>query len=962
MKSPSSIPLATYRLQLNRDFTFVQATAIVPYLSAIGISHCYVSPILKARAGSMHGYDIVDHNSLNPEIGSPEEFDRFVATLHEHGMGLILDIVPNHMGVMGNDNAWWLDVLENGESSVYASFFDIDWNPIKAELHGKVLIPVLHDHYGVDLESGELKLVFRVDRGEFDVSYRGHRFPVDPREYPRILKHCTDTLAAADRSEQNPDSLEFQSLITAFSHLPARYEVSADRIAERNRDKEIHKHRLVELCSRSPEIVACIQQAIDRINGTAADPASFEELHELIKAQAFRLANWRVASDDVNYRRFFDTNDLAGICVENEAVFQATHRLVLGLMAEGKVDGLRIDHPDGLYNPAQYFERLNSSISEATKSAESGSRYVVIEKILSGAERLPAEWPVCGTTGYDFANLLNGVFVDSAAAVSLDRVYRNFIDDEIDLDDLAYDCRMLVMRFALASELSVLASQLSRIALSKRRTCDFTLNSLRDALAEVVACFPVYRTYVSPSGISDKDVRYIRSAIASAKWRSPAADTSIFDFISNVLLTAIAEGQDTAYKNAVTTFAMKFQQFTGPVMAKGLEDTAFYRYNRLVSLNDVGSDLHQFGTTTPEFHLANQERLHRWPHTMLASSTHDSKRSEDVRARINVLSEIPGLWRLRVREWRRFNREHKRLVNGRPAPSPNDEYLLYQTLAGAWPSSPLDDTNRWKMFAERMENYMLKAIREAKRNTSWINRNAEYENAVLSFVRALLTQGAQNRFLNDFLPFQRRVARIGLWNGLAQTLLKLTCPGVPDIYQGNEVWDFSLVDPDNRRPVEYLRHRQMFESIRELGRDPGKLSAGGLLKDPEDGRIKLYLIWRTLCLRQQQADLFREGEYLPLAVEGVKANHVLAFIRKTESASVLVVVPRLVAGLLQDTDVAPIGPQIWGDTRVLLSSRPERYRNTFTGESVSLQKSNGGAHLPVSEVLKDFPVALCSLG
>jgi (1->4)-alpha-D-glucan 1-alpha-D-glucosylmutase len=347
---------------------------------------------------------------------------------------------------------------------------------------------------------------------------------------------------------------------------------------------------------------------------------------------------------------------------------------------------------------------------------------------------------------------------------------------------------------------------------------------------------------------------------------------------------------------------------------------------------------------------------------MLASSTHDSKRSEDVRARINVLSEIPGLWRLRVREWRRFNRDHKRLVNGRPAPSPNDEYLLYQTLAGAWPSSPLDHTDNWKMFGERIENYMLKAIREAKQNTSWINRNAEYENAVLLFVRALLTQGAQNRFLNDFLPFQHRVARIGLWNGLAQTLLKLTCPGVPDIYQGNEVWDFSLVDPDNRRPVEYLRHRQMFESIRELGRDPGKLSAGGLLEDPKDGRIKLYLIWRTLCLRQQQADLFREGEYLPLAVEGAKANHVVAFIRKAESASVLVVVPRLVAGLLQDTVVAPIGPQIWGDTRVLLPSCPEKYRNTFTGESVSLQKSNGDGHLPVSEVLKDFPVALCSLG
>ncbi len=961
MKSLSSIPLATYRLQLNRDFTFAQATAIVPYLAALGISHCYVSPVLKARAGSMHGYDIVDHNSFNPEIGSPEEFDRFVATLHEHGMGLILDIVPNHMGVMGNDNAWWLDVLENGESSVYAKFFDIDWHPIKAELHGKVLIPVLHDHYGVVLESGELKLVFRVDRGEFDVSYRGHRFPVDPREYPRILKHCTDTLAA-DLGEQNPDLLEFQSLITAFSHLPARHEISADRIAERNRDKEIHKHRLAELCSRSPEIVSRIYEAVDLINGTAADPASFEELHELIKAQVFRLANWRVASDDVNYRRFFDTNDLAGICVENEAVFQATHRLVLSLMAEGKVDGLRIDHPDGLYNPAQYFERLHSSIAEATKNAESGSRYVVIEKILSGAEQLPTEWPVCGTTGYDFANLVNGVFVDPAAAVSLDRVYRNFIDDEIDLDDLAYDCRMLVMRFALASELSVLASQISRIALSKRRTCDFTLNSLRDALAEVVACFPVYRTYVSSSGVSDKDVRYIRGAIASAKWRSPAADTSIFDFISNVLLTTIAEGQDTAYRNAVTAFAMKFQQFAGPVMAKGLEDTAFYRYNRLVSLIDVGSDLHQFGTTTSELHVANQERLRSWPHTMLASSTHDSKRSEDVRARINVLSEIPGLWRLRVREWRRFNRNHKHLVNGRPAPTPNDEHLVYQTLVGAWSSSPLDDTDSWKMFGERMENYMLKAIREAKQNTSWINRNVEYENAVLSFVRALLTPGAQNRFLNDFLPFHRRVARIGLWNSLAQTLLKLTCPGVPDIYQGNEVWDFSLVDPDNRRPVDYLRRRQMFESIRELGRDPGKLSLGELLEDPEDGRIKLYLIWRTLCLRRQHADLFQQGEYLPLAVEGEKADHVVAFIRKTESASVLVVVPRLVAGLLQDREVAPVGPQIWGDTHLVLPHWADKCWNAFTGELVSLQRSNGGAHLSVSEILKDFPVALCSTG
>jgi (1->4)-alpha-D-glucan 1-alpha-D-glucosylmutase len=600
MKSRSHIPIATYRLQLNRDFTFTQATEIVPYLSALGISHCYISPCFKARPGSMHGYDIVDHNSFNSEIGSAEDFDRFVAALHERGMGLILDIVPNHMGIMGSDNAWWLDVLENGESSTYASFFDIDWQPLKDELHGKVLVPVLHDHYGAVLESGELKLVFHPARGEFDISYRDHRFPVDPKEYPRILQHC-GTGAIEIVGEQNPDILEFQSLTTSFGHLPGRQEISTERIAERNRDKEINKRRLADLCARSPEIAACIFRAVDLVNGDPANPASFEELHELIKAQAFRLANWRVASDDINYRRFFDINDLAGIRMENEKVFEATHHLVLSLVSEGKVDGLRLDHPDGLYDPAQYFERLRRSIETATNPekgigegsrlmpedgsqevSEKISRYVIIEKILTGAERLPAEWPVCGTTGYDFANLVNGVFVDPAAVMRMERIYRNFINAEIDFEDLAYRCRKLIIRVALVSELNMLANQLSRIALAKRRTCDFTLNSLRDALTEVAANLPVYRTYVSSSGVSENDARYIRLAIALAKWRSPAADTSIFDFISEVLVTRIAEGQDPAYQNAVTTFAMKFQQFTSPVMAKGLEDTAFYRYNRLV--------------------------------------------------------------------------------------------------------------------------------------------------------------------------------------------------------------------------------------------------------------------------------------------------------------------------------------------------------------------------------------------
>jgi (1->4)-alpha-D-glucan 1-alpha-D-glucosylmutase len=972
MNQRPHIPRATYRLQLNRDFTFAQAEAIVPYLSTIGISHCYVSPCLKARPGSMHGYDIVDHNSLNPEIGGPEEFDRFVTTLHEHDMGLILDIVPNHMGVMGSDNAWWLDVLENGEASTYAGYFDIDWHPLKEELQGKVLVPILHDHYGAVLESGDLKLVFNSARGEFDIWYHEHRFPIDPKEYPRVLQSCATEVTAV-LGELNPDQLEFQSLITGFGHLPAKQEQNGDRRAERNRDKEIHKRRLAELCARSPQVSACIVRSVNAINGNAADPASFEGLHELIKAQAFRLANWRVAADDINYRRFFDTNDLAGLRMEDETVFQATHRLVLSLVAEGKVDGLRVDHPDGLYDPAQYFERLHRSILSATVNSEASptqaSPYVVIEKILTGSERLPAEWAASGTTGYDFSNLVNGLFVDPAAAMRLERIYRNFINDEIDLADLAYRCRRLMIRVALASELNVLANRLIHIALSKRRTCDFTLNSLRDALTEVVASFPVYRTYLTPAGISENDARYIRLAIASAKWRSPANDTSIFDFISDVLLTRISEGQDAAYRHAVTSFAMKFQQFTSPVMAKGLEDTAFYRFHRLVSLNDVGSDLQRFGITTAEFHLANQERLYAWPHSMLATSTHDSKRSEDVRARINVLSEMSGLWRLRLRDWKRFNRRHKRMVNDHPAPLPNHEYLLYQTLVGAWPDrlTGKSDERDWKIFRERIGNYMLKACREAKQNTSWINRNADYETAVSSFVKALLTPGEKNRFLDDFAPFQRRIARIGIWNSLSQTLLKLTCPGVPDIYQGNEMLDFSLVDPDNRHPVDFAGRQQDFASIGALGSDPDALLRDRLLETPEDGRLKLFLTWKTLCLRKQFPDLFQAGEYVPVAVAGAKANHVVAFVRKFEATSALVVVPRLIAGLLSNSgnegemNLPPVGPKVWEDTYLLLPSCDDsnHYRNAFTGEVLRLQKNGEYDKIDVAQILAQFPVALC---
>jgi (1->4)-alpha-D-glucan 1-alpha-D-glucosylmutase len=959
MNQRSAIPRATYRLQLNHEFTFSQAREIVPYLAAIGISHCYISPCLKARPGSMHGYDIVDHSSLNPEIGTPQEFDAFVDTLHQHGMGLILDIVPNHMAVMGSDNAWWLDVLENGEASSYAGFFDIDWHPLKEELQGKVLVPVLPDHYGAVLERGELRLEFNEQKGEFAIFFGGNCFPLGPREYPRILQQCTVRLTA-ELGEQNADLLEFQSLITAFGHLPRRQELESERVSERNRDKEIHKRRLGELCGRVKELAAAIQEVVRKINGDPAVPQSFEGLHEIIKAQTFRLANWRVASDDINYRRFFDTNDLAGLRVEEERVFEATHKFVMGLVKAGKVDGLRVDHPDGLYDPAQYFDRLKSRLSAAGNQGACGephSHYTVIEKILTGAERLPKQWPVFGTTGYDFSNLVNGLFVDDSAARRFQSLYESYIGDDTDYGEIAYACRKLIIRIALVSELNVLANRLSRIALAKRRTCDFTLNNLRDALTEVVANFPVYRTYVTSADVSENDQRYIGIAIAAAKRRSPAADTSVFDFIHEVLLTRIADGQDEAYQKAVLRFAMKFQQFTSPVMAKGLEDTAFYRYNRLVSLNDVGGDLQRFGVTVEEFHAANSERCAAWPHAMLATSTHDSKRSEDVRARINVLSEMPGLWWQHVREWTRFNRSFKVKINDKFAPSANDEYLLYQTLVGAWPANALRE-EECKAFRERMQAYMLKAMREAKQNTSWINQNDEYENGVSAFIETILKQEPQNRFLSDFLPFQQRVARLGVWNSLSQTLLKLTCPGVPDIYQGNDSFDFSLVDPDNRRPVDYGYRRQAFDHIKSLAGSLELSSLRRLIEEPT--HLKLYVTWRALCLRKEFSNVFLRGRYSPIGIEGEKSEHAVAFCRECDGRQILVVAPRLVGGLLEGTEMSPLGNKVWGDTFLSIpaSSNSQPYQNIFTGETMNPKPAELNRKLRLGEVLGNFPVAL----
>ncbi len=962
----AGIPRATYRLQLHAGFGFRAAAELVPYLAALGVSHVYCSSYLRARPGSTHGYDIVDHNALNPEIGSPEEFEQFVGALRAHRMGQILDLVPNHMGVMGADNLWWMDVLENGPASVYADYFDIDWEPVDPALNRKILVPVLGDHYGLALERGDIKLTFEPQAGVFALLYFQHRFPVAPREYPRILERALRALPG--QAVEATARADFESLISAFTHLPPRDATDPELIVERNRDKEVHKRHLAALCRAHPAVAEAIEAAVQAVNGTPADARSFDTLHALLEGQPYRLAYWRVASDEINYRRFFDINDLAALRIENEAVFDATHRLVLELAASGKVQGLRIDHPDGLYEPAQYFRRLQDRIGARTAAAGVHRRpdgalpmYLVVEKIAAGHERVPESWPVHGTTGYRFANVVNGLFVDTAARTRFDRIYRSFTGEAAPFEDVVYASKRVILRSALSSELNVLANQLARIAQADRRTRDFTLNTLRQALTEVIACFPVYRTYIAER-VSAQDRRYIEWAVARAKQRSQASDVSIFDFVLRALLNCPVRRSDPALTQQVRNFAMKFQQITAPVTAKGVEDTAFYRYNRLVSLNEVGGDPDRFGLTLAAFHGASLDRARRWPHTMLAGSTHDSKRSEDVRARISALSEMPAAWRLSLRRWSRINRSKKVAVDGMPAPCANDEYLLYQTLLGTWPDTPVDEAGL-AAYRMRIEAYMIKALREAKVYSSWINVNQPYEQAVSGFVQALLGRLQSNLFLDDFLGLQRLVAWLGMLNSLSQTLIRLASPGVPDLFQGTEVWDYSLVDPDNRRAVDWARRRALLEQVMPLLALPPEQRVPqlqGMLRQPEDGRCKLFLICAGLAARQRHEALFRDGDYAAVTAEGMHAKRIVAFARRNPADGVIAVAPRLLAELCERPGSLPSGAQVWGDTSLPLPwlAAGAQLRDVLSGRLAVIESGSQGVRLPVGELLTAFPVAL----
>jgi (1->4)-alpha-D-glucan 1-alpha-D-glucosylmutase len=939
-KEHPRIPTCTYRLQFNRRFMFADAREIVAYLHELGVSDVYASPYFRASPESLHGYDIADHNKLNAAIGSRADYDAWVAQLQAHGMGQVLDFVPNHVGIADGCNAWWMDVLENGPSSQYAPYFDIEWQPLKTDLRNKVLLPILGDQYGRVLERGELQV--RFEEGTFYLFYGERRLPIAPGTYRHILEVALENLA---EYKEDDFYAELQSVLTALEYLPKRTETDPKRIAERAREKEIIKRRLERRCAQAPQVQQAIEKALAQINGNPGDPRSFDKLDELLNAQSYRLAFWRVAAEEINYRRFFDVNDLAAIRVELPKVFDAIHRLVLELVSTGAVTGLRIDHPDGLYLPREYFVKLQQRSAKALGIGlprDGRAIYMVAEKILAGSETLRKDWPVHGTTGYDFANQVTQLLVESSAETAITKTFHRFIGHSVPFGHLLYAKKLLVMKFALANDVDVLGNLLDRLSERNRWYRDFTLEALSRTVRETIACFPVYRTYVEPGQpVPEEDRQIVERAIAAAKRRNPAMEESIFNFLRDVLLLRSPQDLDGAGRAAHAQFVLKFQQATSPVMAKGLEDTLFYIYNRLSALNEVGGEPQQFGLAVDVFHQRNLDRQRDWPLTLLATSTHDTKRSEDVRARIVAISEIPELWRRSLQRWGTANHRWKRTVNDLEAPDANEEYLLYQTLLGTWPMHANGEPEPVPAadYIERIQAYMTKALKEAKINTSWIQPNEEWDAAMHDFIARILDSSPRNKFLPIVLPAAKEIIRLGAINSLTQTLLKLTSPGVPDIYQGTEIWDYSLVDPDNRRPVDYELRRQMLKSL-------SNATPGELMQTWPDGRIKLFLTKHILELRRRHADLFERGEYLPLHTSGTFEECCISFVRRLDDNWIAVIAPRLSSRV----GFPPIG-EVWQDTVIqlpesfslkdahdLFTCRPVRHHNrgVSVGDALSV--------------------------
>jgi (1->4)-alpha-D-glucan 1-alpha-D-glucosylmutase len=935
---------ATYRLQFNEAFGFVAAKNIVDYLDNLGVTDVYASPLMAAAEGSTHGYDVVDHSRLSDDLGTYEQFIELSDSLRSKHLGLLLDWVPNHMGIASSRNKWWADVLENGPSSLYADHFDIDFHPVKPDLQNRVLLPVLGDSYGDTLERGELKLVWGEARG-LEVAYFDQRFPVAPKTTIPLLEKI---LSSSGLPERSPQRQELESIVSSIRHLPLPSEIAPEQRRERSREENVAKRRLAALVVAEPEVARALTNAIDELNGKIGVPTSFDALDNFLRDQNYRLASWRVAVEEINYRRFFDVNALAAIRMENDAVFDESHRLLFDLLAEDRVQALRLDHTDGLYDPRAYFEKLQSKfanraprrVTEASPDDVARPLPLLAEKILEPGERLPSTWLIDGTTGYDFAAAVTGLWVDPRAEAPLTNLYRQFTGDRKSFAAHLLESKRYILAYSLGSEVNMLARSLERIASMNRKWRDFTLVSLTRALTQIISALDVYRTYVRfGEPITEDEVKITTHAVARAQHRDLATSPAVYEFLRDVLLLKVeASAEERAAHSA---FGLRLQQLTGAVMAKSSEDTAFYRYNRLICLNDVGGSPSKFGTTAEELHEQNAERARSWPLAMTTTSTHDSKRGEDAASRIAVISEVLEPWQKAVSQWHELLRSGTSQVDGEMAPTTNHEYLFFQMLVGAWPFG-WDGRDGRKDFCERLQLVMLKASKEAKQQTSWTNPNAGYDAALRDFIMKALEN---EPFMESMRRFCDDIAIPAAVNGISQALIKLCVPGIPDIYQGAELWHQALVDPDNRRAVRFDERRKLLDRIKS-SEDKKKLCAE-LLDDIGSGGIKLHVTHAALTARREHAELFRRGDYESIA----GGEHLFAFTRGFGNDRLVCIVPRLVAAAAKKKGGWPLG-DAWGDARLPFLHRGN-YRNVMTGSTIAV-----AGEIKLSEAFSDFPVAL----
>jgi len=924
------IPTATYRIQFSPAFRFDDAAAIAAYLADLGISDLYASPIFKARSGSTHGYDVVDATQLNPELGTVAEFDGLVQRLQALGVGWVQDIVPNHMAY-SSDNAYLMDVLEHGPDSDYADYFDLCWNSPFANSRDRILVPLLGNFYGASLENGEIQLQY--DQSGLSVNYYNLKLPLRLESYPKVLTHNLGKLTRS-LGRNHPDFIKLLGILYILKNI------SSDLVGQQRRDQTAFIKGLIwELYDVNEQIQSFIQETIATFNGQVGQPDSFNLLDSLLNEQYYRIAFWKVGAEEMNYRRFFTVNELISVKVEEARVFHSTHTLIQKLVEEKVFTGVRIDHIDGLYNPKQYLDRLREKL---------GDTYITVEKILELSEDLPDDWTIQGTSGYEFLNYVNGLFCQLEHRDRFNQIYAKFTDQQSVYHELVNANKYLILDKNLAGDLDNLANLLKTISNQYRYGNDFTLNGLKRAIAEVLVQFPIYRTYITPEGISDRDRACIQAVIRTAKEHAPLLQHEL-TFLEKLLLLEFDEAVPQREREQWLYFVMRMQQYSGPLMAKGVEDTTLYVYNRLLSLNEVGGNPDHFGISAAEFHAFNQRRRTTWRYTMNATATHDTKRGEDVRSRLNVLSEIPDEWEDQVTTWSELNQQFRGDRNGVALPDRNDEYFVYQTLVGAFPFAEQPDQE----FIQRIQEYAIKAIREAKVHTAWLRPDDEYETTLTQFIAQVLDPTVSEQFLATFLPFQQRIAQYGIFNSLSQVLLKLAAPGVPDFYQGTELWELSLVDPDNRRPVDFtLRHHQLKE-LREHAQTDMLGLLHNLLEHKADGRIKLFLTWQGLQARQAYRELFLEGDYLQLEIRGPHAHHLIAFARRYGKQVAVAIAPRFLTSLLP-AGAAPLGEAVWQDTSVYIPTDTKlTWKNVLTNQAIELDRV-----LMIGDALAHFPVAL----